>query len=118
MSKYTDYDIVLIEPEGELWKLAAPLYWDIGTKGSKYTINIPTGFVFDGPTIPWWARTIFKQSDGRWWKASAVHDYLLTQKDFSKATAAAEFYNALVADGVCKTRAKIALFAIICHTLK
>lgn len=118
MSNYTEYNELHITPYFDQWKLLAPLDWDIGVKGSKFTINIPTGFIFDGPTIPWWARTVFKPSDGKWWKAAAVHDYLLTNRDFSRATAAAEFYNALVADGVCKTRAKIAYLAIVYYTIK
>ena len=119
MSAFTNFDAVNITPaEGDgLWCLAKELHWDLGTKGSGYTILINSGFCFDGPTIPWWARVVFSPSDSRFWKAAAVHDYLLTVKDYSRASAAAEFYNALLADKVSPWRAKTMYLAVLVYTI-
>lgn len=119
MSLYTEFDVVHITPAevGGLWCLARELRWDLGTKGSGHAILINQGFCFDGPTIPWWARPAFSPSDSRFWKAAAVHDYLLAVREFSRASAAAEFYNALRADGVDAWRAKIMFAAVLIHTI-
>ena len=114
MSAFTDFDTVNIAPsEGSnLWCLTKVLRWELGIKGSGHRIAVPKGFCFDGPSIPWWARPMLSPSDSRFWKAAAVHDYLLTIKGYSRTSAAAEFYNALCADGVAPWRAKIMFFAV------
>lgn len=119
MSAYTNYDEdVNIAPHGEEWVLLKDLTWEVGGKGSKLPITVPKGFLFDGPSIPWWARTVFKTSDGRWWLASAIHDYLLSIKNFSRVTAAAEFANALQAKGVEPWRARIGFLAVYFYTTR
>ena len=116
MSAYTDH--VLVQPGGALWRLAAPLAWDIGKKGSGLTFVVPAGFASDLASVPWYARWLFNPADPRFAKASILHDAMLADPNFSRLTAAAEFAQALAADEVRVWRCVVMGLAVLVHTLR
>ncbi len=57
------------------WRLAEPLIYEVGGRGSDRVIVVWKGFVTDGPSIPqflWWILPVWA-SYGR---AGVIHDYL------------------------------------------
>lgn len=110
MSDYTNH--LLITPDGAFWRLEQILVWEIGKKGSNLKVIIPVGFNSDLATIPWFARWLFKTSNAKYAKAAILHDYMLLN-EFSPITAAAEFAQALKADGVSNWRAIIMGLAVL-----
>lgn len=69
--------------------------WDVGKKGSGFTIEIPANFEFDisVPRLLWWIRGPHYRP---WLLASLIHDYLLLM-GFDKAFAAGEWRRAAYA---------------------
>jgi hypothetical protein len=73
-------------------------------------VNVPTGFITDGASIPFMFRRIFSPT-GRYFGAAIVHDYILsTQWDWSKANA--QFEQELNALGIIKWRKVSILTAV------
>ena len=97
MSRYTDNKSPAVLVGADLYQLAYPLAWHIGTlSGPLYEVQ--EGFLFD-VSIPWWATWLFSRHDPKFLKAAALHDHML-QAGWSRITAGAEFHNALAADRV------------------
>lgn len=109
MSAYTDhFGPVLVG--GIVYRLSRPLVWKIGhVEGPAYTV--PEGFEFD-VSVPRPLRWLFDPHRGDFHKAAALHDHML-QAGWSRVTAAAEFHNALKADGVSAWRRLTMLVAVI-----
>jgi hypothetical protein len=74
------------------YTLFEPLRWEIGLKGSGWSLNIPAGFTFDS-SVPRWLHWLVSPDHEPWLLAAAVHDYLLVQ-GHDKAFAAGEWYRA------------------------
>lgn len=61
-------------------------------------VKVPKGFVSDGATIPWWARSLFSPT-GRYFGAAIIHDYLIeVMNDFPRANV--EFEQEMINIGV------------------
>ncbi len=69
MSRYTA--AISVIPDGDRYRLAYDVHWDIGTPGSGLTYTVPAGFSFD-VSIPWFARWLFNPRDRRFLKAATV----------------------------------------------
>lgn len=109
MSAYTRHDgPVLVH--GIVYRLTSPLAWRIGhIDGPEYLV--PVGFEFD-VSVPVGLRWLFNPHRADFHKAAALHDHML-QAGWSRITAAAEFHNALGADGVSTWRRLVMLLAAI-----
>ena len=58
-----------------LWRLAEPLIYEVGGRGSGRVIVVWKGFVTDGPSIPrllWWILPVWASYS----RAGVIHDYL------------------------------------------
>lgn len=100
---------------GIRYRLSESLCWSIGSKdGPVY--DVPRGFEFDVsiPRALWWA---FSPHDRRYLKAAALHDHMLLS-GWSKATAAATFYEALKADKVPRLRRYLMFAGVLVWTLR
>ena len=96
MSKYTNY-IGVKRTGGIEYELTEDLVWHIGhVTGPEY--RVPKGFKFD-VSIPKMLQWLFNPHERAYHKAAAMHDDMLN-KNWSRITAGAEFYDALKADGV------------------
>lgn len=62
-----------------LWRLSAPLRYDVGAEGSGETITVPAGATTDLASIPRAVAAVFPP-DGPWAKAAVVHDWLYVTK--------------------------------------
>ena len=92
--------------EGIRFRLTSDLVWRVGLKtGPAYTVL--AGFEFD-VSIPRWLWWLFDPRDPVFLKGAALHDHMLIH-GWSRLTAAAEFHNALKADGVRLWR-RLAMF--------
>jgi hypothetical protein len=61
-----------------LWRLAEPLVYEVGGRGSGRVIRVTKDFVTDGPSIPrwlWWILPVW----GSYGRAGVIHDYLCRQ---------------------------------------
>ena len=109
MSAYTDHGGP-VYVGGIVYRLIRPLVWRIGSSdGPVYTV--PVGFEFD-MSVPVGLRWLFDPHRADFHKAAALHDHMLAQ-GWSRITAAAEFHNALQADGVSAWRRLAMLIAVI-----
>lgn len=109
MSAYTAHDGPVFV-SGIVYRLTRDLTWRIGHEaGPAYTV--PAGFEFD-VSVPHWLRWLFDPHRADFHKAAAVHDHMLFA-GWSRITAAAEFHNALKADGVNPLRRLVMLLAVI-----
>jgi hypothetical protein len=64
------------DPHGQRrWRLAEPLIYEVGGRGSGRVICVPKDFVTDGPSIPrrlWWILPVWAIYS----RAGVIHDYL------------------------------------------
>ena len=60
---------------GKRWRLIDPIRFEAGAKGSGVWIEVPSGFLTDGATIPP-ALRVFLAVWGSYGRAAALHDYL------------------------------------------
>ena len=70
-----------------------PIVWDIGFKGNENKEVVPVGFQFD-VSIPWLLTWAFSRHDPRFFKAAALHDYLL-EMGYDRVSAAGAFNHGL-----------------------
>ena len=97
MSKYTSYNTDFEYVGGITYRVKKDITWQVGSlTGPKFIV--PAGFIFD-VSVPKFARWIFNPHDKQYFKAAAIHDYMLVN-DWSRLTAGAEFNSALKADKV------------------
>ena len=104
------------DPISGRWSLAAPLWFEIGGKGSGAWVRVPGGFSSDLATIPPILRPLFNPASARYARAAIVHDYLLSLPDFSPLTAAIAFRDALVAAEVPAWRVCVMAAAVAIWT--
>jgi hypothetical protein len=58
-----------------LWRLAEPLIYEVGERGSGRVILVSKGFITDGPSIPQFLWAILPVW-ASWSRAGVIHDYL------------------------------------------
>jgi len=75
MSKFTGPLIIEEIKPGVLWRLRAPIEFEVDSEGSGRTIKVPEQFVTDGASIPRFLR-VFLAVWGTYGRAAALHDYL------------------------------------------
>lgn len=93
------------------WRTAAPVTWEIGTKGSGRWIEIPPGREFES-SVPWWARWIIDPDDPRFLLAALVHDVMLEEGIYGRVQAAAEWFDGARAGGAPRGLARLAFIAV------
>lgn len=76
------------------YSLTSPLEYDY--KG-YVVVRVPTGFKTDFATIPSWV-PFLRPKNGKWAKASVVHDFLCKREGLPKALADRVFYYAMLDD--------------------
>ena len=106
MSSFTENLIVSPLDSGKEWVLRKSFHYDVGHKGSDYSIAIPTGFVTDfcsSLPIVW---SIIPKWD-KYGKATVVHDYLYFTREVSRKKADDIFYEAMLVSGVKRWKAKL-----------
>lgn len=114
MSSFTSDLVVRIE-QGE-WKgigtfsIIAPFTYERVFLGSGQKITVPAGFVSDGCSIPWFARSFFPTL-GKAAKAGVLHDYLLWA-GYSKREAASIFLESMEVLGVKKIRRTLMYWSV------
>jgi|HigsolmetaAR202D_1030399.scaffolds.fasta_scaffold85154_1 Protein of unknown function (DUF1353). len=109
MSAYTATLDNVVHKRGIRYVLTSPLVWHIGAEHGPVYI-VPKGFEFDvSIPRPFWF--LFNPHDPRYFKAAALHDHMLIS-GWSRITAAAEFHNALKADGVPLWRRLVMFLAV------
>ena len=86
--------------------------WDVGKKGSGFTVSVPVGYEFDF-SVPVSLRWLIDPKDPIYHKAGCLHDYLLHIEEWERVAAAASFSDALKADGVPKAKRLLMTFAVI-----
>ena len=96
MSEFTHFN-AYEHVVGIKYRLTEDLVWRVGHSNGEPFV-VPQGKVFD-VSVPRYLRWAVDPHDPRFLPPSAVHDYMLEQ-GWYKASAAAEFYNALMAKGV------------------
>lgn len=99
----------------KLYELTEPLTWDIGRKGSDWTLTVPKGFMVD-VSAPSWLEWLIDVHDMDNLAAAAVHDLLL-KEGHDEAFASSEFRRALIARGRGKARAWVFFFATLVWTV-
>jgi hypothetical protein len=104
-----DPAVVLLK-DGQKVRLAAPFHFS-GPTGVDW--SVPAGVVVDGASIPqqFWS-FIGGPFEGRYRNASIVHDYYCDVRTRSWRDVHRVFYDAMIAGGVERTKAKIMYFAV------
>ena len=78
MSRFTDKLTISEYHVGErLWAIEQPLIYEVDHLGFGRVIEVPSGYVTDGATVPriLWS---FLPSWGRYSRAAVLHDFLIT----------------------------------------
>lgn len=78
--------------------LLEPITWDIGFKSNPNKEIVPEGYVFD-VSIPFALRWLFNRHNPRYFKAAAIHDYLL-DIGYDRVSAAGAFNHGLKSENV------------------
>ena len=110
-SKFNQFSLV----SGIEYVLDSPVYWDIGKKGSGYTLSFETGVRFD-ISVPVYLRWILSPHNRIVLLAAMVHDKLV-EEGYDIAFSSAEFRRACVARGLPKWKAWILFFATFYYLL-
>jgi hypothetical protein len=108
MSRYTD--AISVIPDGDRYRLAYAVHWDIGKPGSGLTYTVPEGFIFD-VSVPAIAHCLFNPHDRRFLKAAALHDHMLIS-GWSRIEASGTFHEALKADRVPRWKRLVMFMAV------
>ena len=112
MSSFTQPLILVPKIEYQCWATTQPLTYEIGVKGSELQINVPSGFLTDLATIPRLLWPLFPPHHPRLAAAAVLHDYLYTQKGFTRVVADAIFYEAMRVLNVPRPRAILMYLAV------
>lgn len=102
MSIYTDHSPRVALVGGIKYRLIDAVSWHVGMIGGPVVI-VPPGFEFD-VSVPPWLQWLYSPHERKFFKAAALHDYLLA-KGWDRMTSGAIFHDALRADGVPVWRA-------------
>jgi hypothetical protein len=76
-------ELTITHLSGILWRLAEPLIYEVGGRGSGRVILVYKGFITDGPSIPsllWSILPVWAS----WSRAGVIHDYLCCQIALNK----------------------------------
>lgn len=76
-----------------------PLVYESSVNGGNCRVEVPAGFATDFASVPRFFWRIMPPIDC-WWRAAAMHDYLLEKTTASKFLCDAMFREGLRADGV------------------
>lgn len=74
MSMFTGRLVIEEVKPGRLWRLAEPLVYEAGDKGSGRLIEVPAGFETDGATLPAALRLVLAIW-GTYGRAACLHDF-------------------------------------------
>ena len=96
--------------------ITEPIVWDVGFKGNKNKETVPKNYTFD-VSIPWFARLVFDRHNRKYFKAAALHDYLL-EIGYDRISAAGAFNHGLKAEKVNLLTRFIMTAAVFIHKFK
>jgi hypothetical protein len=65
-----------VKADSDLWRLKAPLPWEVGQIGSGVFVTAPVDFETDGASIPWPVSIVFPRWGKRYRRPAIIHDYL------------------------------------------
>lgn len=99
------------------WRTTKDVDWHVGRKQSGYIITIETGREFES-SVPWWGRWFLDRDDPRFLLAALVHDVMLENKIFGPLQAKAEWFDAAIAGGAPRWKAKAAYMIIALNALR
>ena len=97
----TELDLTPVIGSDANWKLVSDFHCllSFDNKPDKLVI-VPTGFITDLATTPWFVRLSFPQADGKWDDAAAMHDYLYSGYGYTTRKEADDaFYFGVLAGG-------------------
>lgn len=106
----------LVSKKNGTYKVIEPIVWDIGFKGNVNKEIVPADFTFD-VSIPWFLRFIFDRHDVKYFKASALHDYLL-KIGYDRVSAAGAFNHGLKSDKVSYIERMFMTLAVVLFKFK
>jgi len=104
-------DFSLLDNSRKFYVLDKPLVWDIGMKGSGWSLEVPAGIIFD-ISVPRCLEWILSPHDKRILLAALVHDVLL-RRGHDAAFSSSEFRRAAIARGVNGSFAWMLFFATL-----
>lgn len=116
MSEFTGPLLISFDPDnGRTATLFDDLVWEVGFKGSGVRIVVPAGFTSDGASVPRLLWALMPAWGDKGTRAAILHDYLLSiipkvpgaAYRTDRKAADAQFYDALIALGVPKWRARL-----------
>ena len=113
MSSFTSPLVVSPMPDGRTWKLHRSFTYHISSKRSKDKITVPSGFITDFASIPWFLWT-FLPYWGKYGKAAVIHDRLYQTHQFSRRMSDLIFYEAMLAGGTKKWKARVMYWGVEC----
>ncbi|RYF04039.1 MAG: DUF1353 domain-containing protein [Oxalobacteraceae bacterium] len=93
-----------------LYRIVGGFRYYIGHVGSSTYIDVPDGFLTDGPSMPAWLAKIIPAQTLV--KSSAVHDYLRENLRYSKPEGDAIFLTAMYAEGTPAWLRELAFIAV------
>lgn len=90
------------------WTVEKPLVWEC----KEYEIIVLQGFDFDYASIPTIITNIMPKNGQEYDRASCLHDALYASQWLPKAVCDMLFYDAMIADGVSKAKARSMYLAV------
>ncbi len=110
-SKFEDFKVL----ENYKYIATSSTKWDIGKKGSDWSLFLEEGETFD-ISVPKGLGFIQSRHDRRVLMGAWVHDRLL-ERGFDKAFASSEFRRACIARGVSRTRSWVLFYTTFYYTI-
>ena len=100
-------------PEEDRYELLEDFTVLCDVEGACYTITVPSGFLYDGASIPppGWILGYTPHHPDMMLPA-LVHDYLYTTREVDRLTADSIFYELLIQNGVKKPIAEVMFQAV------
>ncbi len=130
MSQFTEFTSIEPIPKRRLWVTTKPLWRELWEEGSWEFICVPSGFIFDGCTIPKIFGMIAQKVEAETIGAGCTHDYVYVckhlpiyqrinwvyiksrEKRFTRKEADEIFLQACLACGVSKRKAYTMYYVI------
>lgn len=104
----TDLITKRVVTKDHYWIVEKPLIWE----DDKYEVRVLSGFDFDYASIPTIITNILPKNGQEYDRASCLHDALYASQWLPKAVCDKLFYDAMIADGVSKVKAKAMYTAV------